>query len=285
MADKDSDSKKKRPSFSAPTPPDEDKELVQNSDEEIIENDPVKEAAAEPTKPTPPSKVITKDGPDKEASFDQMLKGDSTDEDAELVDEDDDEIEIVELEDDVSADMEDDSLDSPDQPKKKAGSKSIFKTLIIILLIILGFAGWFLFITTKYPDMLSGSVSLPGSSPSPTPTETPQEPTPTPIDKSTISIEVLNGAGISGAAGETADILEGMGYTIASTGNADSSDYDTTEIYITSDFPEDLLDTFLDDLDDEFGSASISGEVDELDGDANTQIILGTNWFETEPAQ
>lgn len=45
-----------------------------------------------------------------------------------------------------------------------------------------------------------------------------------------ISLEVLNGSGSSGAAGEVARQLESMGYTIIAIGNADSFDYSISEI-------------------------------------------------------
>jgi LCP family protein required for cell wall assembly len=41
-----------------------------------------------------------------------------------------------------------------------------------------------------------------------------------PIDRSEVELDVLNGAGIAGAAGQTADALRGVGYQVADVGNA-----------------------------------------------------------------
>jgi hypothetical protein len=135
-----------------------------------------------------------------------------------------------------------------------------------------------MYLTTSNPDMLGSGFSLGSSNPTPTPTATPVPPTPTPVDRSPISIQILNGSGVSGAAAKTAETLEGLGYTIADTGNADNANYETTEIYTTPDFPDELTATFLTDLKDEYGSASISGQIDTLPDDANARIVLGTDW-------
>jgi anionic cell wall polymer biosynthesis LytR-Cps2A-Psr (LCP) family protein len=44
------------------------------------------------------------------------------------------------------------------------------------------------------------------------------------------TVEVLNGTGVTGLAGRTAELLRGFGYDIISIGNADRSDYEATEI-------------------------------------------------------
>ena len=82
-----------------------------------------------------------------------------------------------------------------------------------------------------------GAISFPSilATPSPTPTSTPTA-TPTPdiskLDRSSISIQVLNGSGTSGVAGRMKALLEEKGYTVENTGNADSYDYENTEIEV-----------------------------------------------------
>jgi anionic cell wall polymer biosynthesis LytR-Cps2A-Psr (LCP) family protein len=44
------------------------------------------------------------------------------------------------------------------------------------------------------------------------------------------TVEVLNGTGVAGLAGRTAELLRGFGYDVISIGNADRSDYEATEI-------------------------------------------------------
>lgn len=68
---------------------------------------------------------------------------------------------------------------------------------------------------------------------SPTPTG---KLTPTPTGKAatstSLTIEVLNGSGVKGAAGDAAALLQKAGYTVSSTGNADTFDYTKTTIKI-----------------------------------------------------
>ena len=73
----------------------------------------------------------------------------------------------------------------------------------------------------------------------PTPTVMPTKPTPkltsTPlpkVNKSQLKIKVLNGSGIKGKASEVKDLLKEKGYQEILTGNADSFDYQQTEIQV-----------------------------------------------------
>jgi hypothetical protein len=89
--------------------------------------------------------------------------------------------------------------------------------------------------------------------PSPIPTQTPiVEPTPTATPVSTfkkdeLKIQVLNGSGVSGAAGKAKTLLETAGYKNVDTGNASMSDLSQTEIAIKSD-KKDYLDTVIKDI-------------------------------------
>ncbi|MDR2608503.1 MAG: LCP family protein [Treponema sp.] len=50
------------------------------------------------------------------------------------------------------------------------------------------------------------------------------------LDERVFTVEVLNGSGINGIAGRTAELLRSFGYDVISIGNADRSDYEKTEI-------------------------------------------------------
>lgn len=71
-----------------------------------------------------------------------------------------------------------------------------------------------------------------------TPTPTPAKGTPTPTktsssaDRADLSIEIQNGSGISGAAGQASTLLKGLGYKVLSTGNADNYDYVQTVVKV-----------------------------------------------------
>ncbi|MDP3917817.1 MAG: LytR C-terminal domain-containing protein [Candidatus Woesebacteria bacterium] len=117
-------------------------------------------------------------------------------------------------------------------PTKSKSSSSKW-VIIFIGLLILGVAGIFFF--TK-----SSSEAIPSPTPSfgvvpieenmeestPLPTTSPE-----PINKEKVSIEVLNGTGISGEAKLLSDKLKALGYSNITAGNASSTD--NTEATVT----------------------------------------------------
>jgi LCP family protein required for cell wall assembly len=94
---------------------------------------------------------------------------------------------------------------------------------------------------------------------------------PATVAPSEVSVDVFNGSGISGLAAEAAGELEAAGFTVGSTGNADSTDYSTTTIrYAAGD--EALAATL---------AAQIPGSVSEVSGDATSgtvQLVLGEDF-------
>jgi len=164
--------------------------------------------------------------------------------------------------------MEEISYANPQSSGKKRLSKRIFVFggLFLIILILLGSAIYFI-TQDKSPqaDEVTKSITLPSDSEAtPTPSENGeenlededlQEPSPesTPTeeaDNSDISISVQNGSGVSGAAGEAAQVLRDAGFSIASTTNADGTDYTDVTIQIKN-----SLRTSLSDIED-----ALSGE-------------------------
>jgi anionic cell wall polymer biosynthesis LytR-Cps2A-Psr (LCP) family protein len=55
------------------------------------------------------------------------------------------------------------------------------------------------------------------------------------------TVEVLNGTGVAGLAGRTAELIRGFGYDVINIGNADSADYEFTEIIDHSNFSGEAL--------------------------------------------
>jgi hypothetical protein len=100
---------------------------------------------------------------------------------------------------------------------------------IIVACVVIGIA--LLFATGK-------SGNLPSVVVIPTPTSTPMPevtPTSTPsgaITREGLTIQVLNGGGVSGAASKMKKFLEDKGYTVSGTGNTESYTYDNTEIHV-----------------------------------------------------
>ena len=116
--------------------------------------------------------------------------------------------------------------------------KKVF--LIILIVVPIGFLmfGGFLFFSKDFNFDFIGkkpekSIKLPQNSPTPTKME---------VDREAHEILVLNGSGIPGEAASVQVLLEGEGFAVGSIGNAESSDYTTTEISATDDIDKEFLD-------------------------------------------
>ncbi len=149
--------------------------------------------------------------------------------------------------------------------------KKVIVGLVIGLCIGLAAGGGFWLIK-------GGSADFGKSKPTPTPTKLPATPTPestpTPdLDRSDLSMEVLNGSGAPGAAGDAEDFLVELGYENIEAGNADSYDYDQTEVSI-KESKNNYLELLLSDLETEYSVSSQSAYLDE-DYEYDAQIIVG----------
>lgn len=126
----------------------------------------------------------------------------------------------------------------------------IFGGLFLLVLLLLGSAIYFITQDSSgnEPDETAAVISLPpdeeitetpapteDTSPTPsvatTPSKSPSK-APAASAKSDIGITVQNGSGVTGAAADAADVLKAAGYSISSTGNADSTDYTDVTIKI-----------------------------------------------------
>ena len=188
--------------------------------------------------------------------------------------------------------MEEISYANPKESSKKRLSKRflVFGGIFIIILILLGSAIYFI-TQDKSPqeDEVTKSITLPSDQEAtPTPdgameesgseniTEEPtKEPTPTEEkDNSEITISVQNGSGVSGAAGEAADVLRGAGFTIASTTNADGTDYTDVTIQIKNSKKSSLGDVE-DALSDDYTIGSTSADLPESTS-YDVLVIIGS---------
>jgi hypothetical protein len=66
-----------------------------------------------------------------------------------------------------------------------------------------------------------------------------------------LKVQVLNGSGVSGAAGKAKTLLEGLGYVSVETGNASSSSVETTEVAVKETAKE-YLELIIKDLSKEY---------------------------------
>lgn len=101
-----------------------------------------------------------------------------------------------------------------------------------------------------------GTLPLLSIAPSPTPTPTPEPtPTPQPVNKEDITIQILNGGGVPGAASKMKAFLEDKGYTVADVANADDYTYDKTEVQV-QEGKEAYQKLLIDDLEDTYALAT-----------------------------
>jgi len=111
----------------------------------------------------------------------------------------------------------------------------------------------------------------------PTPEEIPgetAEPTPLPeFEREDLKIQVLNGSGVPGRAGEAKAFLEDLGYENIEIGNADSYDYEETVIKVEEE-ATDLFDFLKSDLEEEYDLRAESDSLEE-NSDYDVVIILG----------
>lgn len=122
-------------------------------------------------------------------------------------------------------------------PEISGSTKGPEKSLIVWACIVIGVAlltGLGLLMIVRGPSTVTSLFVKPTPTPTPSPVSTP---TPTPVlsDRSQLTIEVLNGSGKAGAAAKMQDFLKGKGYTVKKVGNAETSDFDKTQIHVKKD--------------------------------------------------
>jgi hypothetical protein len=150
-----------------------------------------------------------------------------------------------------------------DTPRK--GKFPIFVVAGIVILLVAGVI--FLLSKPKTEVEQGGGVTVA------TPTPTTFEPTPTVVqlDKKELDIKVLNGTGISGLAAKVKTSLEKLGYTNIETSNADSKDYEVTEVRFSSKVSQEVRDEIIRELEKSFESVKAVGDSKSSD----IEIITG----------
>lgn len=105
-----------------------------------------------------------------------------------------------------------------------------------------------------------------------TPTPQLSAPSPVPFKPSDWSVEILNGSGIAGSAAVAAEKLSAIGFIVTKTGNADRSNYQNIQVYLSADsqrFKEDFMESF----NSVYPQASFAGSLDSSSPSA--RIIIG----------
>lgn len=122
--------------------------------------------------------------------------------------------------------------------------KRIIFILIVVIIGLALVAGGFLFYNSRIKQV---------SEPTPTPIESGQTPSPAPtlqaeVEVSSLKVQILNGTGVPGRAGEIKELLEKEGFKDTDTGNAKKYDYTDTEVRIKTVAPEAVFEKIKDAL-------------------------------------
>lgn len=149
--------------------------------------------------------------------------------------------------------------------------------LVIILLVVVASAvgGYFYF---NQPDKMEEKKAVVVENITPSPTLTPKPS----IDKTTVRIQVINGTGTPGQAGEVVDALETAGYSAdkIKTGNADDFDNATSTITARANFG-DIAKDIEGVLKTDFEDIKIESNSLESDSEFDIVIVTGGKIFET----
>lgn len=176
-------------------------------------------------------------------------------------------------------------------PQSRGGKQRFIIPILILVLLGALFAGG-KFLSSKgetiptptpfpTPQETPTPTPTPVVSPTPTPKATPTK-KPTPTKEATSSantkgliVRVLNGSGVTGRAASLAEYLEGLGYGIGGTGNADNSDYDKGTITIKSS-KENLLTTLKTDVATKYSVGTTSATLASTES-YDALVIIGKN--------
>ncbi len=93
------------------------------------------------------------------------------------------------------------------------------------------------------------------------------------VDKAQPSLRILNGSGIAGLASSAKDFIEGLGWRVATVGNANTYDYEQTQIKLKNDFSK-YQEPLIKDLSDKY-SVKVSSSTLSFTDSADIEIIIG----------
>ena len=169
------------------------------------------------------------------------------------------------------------------EPSSKSGSnKKLIVIILTILVVLIGVIVGGVLVYKSATSSAGEDVSVIESDATPTP-----EPSPAidaeasdsaqvdeEVDRSEFSIQVLNGSGIPGEAGKLATILETAGFEDIDTGNAESFEYEETEVQVKSD-GSDLQGILISDLEGDYDVVGSSDDLDE-DSEFDAVVIVGS---------
>lgn len=159
-------------------------------------------------------------------------------------------------------------------PESKKNSKGLVLSLLATLVVGGALTGGIIYSRTSLDNRSKAASPEETSIPTPEVTSTPEAtPTPEVIDLTEYTINILNGSGVAGQAGVVNDLLELAGFEGMDTGNADSYDYESTEVSLIEGTPKGVFDTIKETLEDDYEVTA--GEALDEDSDYDILIVVG----------
>ncbi len=143
--------------------------------------------------------------------------------------------------------------------------------LILVILFLLGMIGGlgYLFVFQSKP-VVTNTTTTPKTTLKTIKVLNPS-PTVATVAKNTYTIEVLNGSGVSGAAGAGQNYLNGKGYNVVGVGNADNSNYTDTIIKAKTSVPSSFISQLRQDLS---GKYTVANSLTSLNNSSSTDVVV-----------
>lgn len=171
--------------------------------------------------------------------------------------------------------MSDSFSDFPSYVERSSPKPKLFLIFILVfLLVIAALAGLYFLGANKNSNLLQSGTATPSPTivTAPIPTATPVITQP-PIERSELTVSILNGSGTAGAARGISSYLNGLGYTIGPIGNADNFSYTGLTIHVKQ-ARSAYLKQLEDDLKKYNPGSSVSASVDDSIA-TEAEVIVG----------
>jgi hypothetical protein len=173
----------------------------------------------------------------------------------------------------ISFDQDDSEL-KPEKTSNPKSNKGLFVALAITLIVGGALTGGILYSrsASTNQDIRSKAAETPEAVVTEVVTETPT-PTPEEIDLSKYTLQIQNGSGTAGQAGAVDELLQAEGFAEAETANADSYDYEDTEVQLKAGTPKAVYSAIERALNSDY--TVVSADTLEENSDFDVVIVVG----------
>jgi len=170
------------------------------------------------------------------------------------------------------SDVDTNDIPMDDAPKGNKLKGFLVALIVVIILGAMGGGIYYYQSNVASPDVDDQSIAVVTPTILPTPTEAPTEE----VDLSALTVEILNGSGKSGLAGTVAIALTDGGFSDATAGNADASNYEETIVSMKADTPKGVYTEINKILGTDY-VLELSEEPLDEDSEYDVSIVLGSS--------